>query len=151
MTTHTGHANCRCTMPIIETTEALRRQATRLLAEAERLDSRPGEPTGEAVMVYFIKTHGHTIRAQYPGDVPRPRQYQYAAVRTFGGAWYLTGSRAYGLRDPMQWGALLDFIEKDEKTPPQIWLCTQMELLNPTDDESADTGDDACAPEWTLG
>lgn len=99
----------------IDRAESLRRRAERLLAQADELESLPGEPEGEICMVWFTKTHGNSSM-----------RYTYAAVRANNGGWYTTGTEP---RVSKTWDELLDFIGRGEPAMPQVWLCTEVEEL----------------------
>jgi hypothetical protein len=94
----------------------LRKTATDLLAEAQRLDSRPKEPLFEdgTGVVLFVK--------QFEAGVGI--RYTYGGCKTLVG-WYVTGQNA-GTR--MSWDEVLDFIE-DRADTYELWIPTGLEQV----------------------
>jgi hypothetical protein len=80
--------------------DVLRREAARLLAEAERLDeeAKPKDRFVDGTIIRFTKV--------YDG-----RPFDYAALKA-AGRWYLTGRRTVG----MTWDRLVLFIGADNAT-----------------------------------
>ena len=87
----------------MQTPEALREEAHRLLAEARKIESLPVDDFEDGNVITFTKTFGG-------------REYDYAAIKTQGG-WYRTG-RVFAGRQPhnLSWRELLDFIGDDLDT-----------------------------------
>lgn len=102
------------------------RSATQIQAEIDRLKkeldaipARPAEPADhEPAVIFFRKAYSD-----------RDKVYDYTAIRTAKGQWWITGSSPGRNPDPRDWDSLMDFVEQGERQRPEIWLATQLERL----------------------
>lgn len=116
----TEHTGARLALARID------RERRRLAEEEERILSRPAEPLpgddGDGPVVYFRKRFGNP-------NTPEGKGYQFVAVRVETGKWFLSGKRR--TREVYSWEELLDFAERDETTPPVIWVADDWSTLEP--------------------
>lgn len=101
--------------------QALQSQITTLSEQIERIKALPVEPDFDTNVIYFEKTYGRTAAAPYA----------YAAVRTNGNYWFVTGRRNQPPSYSRSWSQLLDFIYEDEQPNaiPEIWVATYYERV----------------------
>lgn len=105
----------------IMNTEALRREAARLLIEADKIDARPSEPVGlrfkkkkREPQVNVIWWRMRFDKANNHRDGSGTRWYHYAAVKTSEGLWSTTGPQS---PKSYTWDQLIDWIYANMENP----------------------------------
>lgn len=107
------------TDPIDARIEDLRTRAEALMLEAQRLESRPKEPTpdenGQATIVWVMTFNGGS------------KWYNYAATRSDDGKWYTTGPQS---PKGYAWSSLIDWIYQTGGDNVEVWVPVEYEALD---------------------
>jgi hypothetical protein len=107
----------------------LRKEFDRVLAEIDRLENRPEEPTKYTSVVppiIYVRKHYSHGSAEY---------YDYAFIRAGDGYWYSTGNIGPKKKT---WDQILDWIEQGTEELPNIYIVTDVMILGlDEEDDSA--------------